>query len=140
LNLGIAEIVLLLRAFKIADVRVKLQQVWKGLRISFAVFTVLAVLNIVDAYVYWGSWLSEQCLVEVKNWSAIAFTNALCGALTTPACRNRFCIWLAALGRSGEEKHAAEEAARLIWVDFDALEQKPDAAEVIVGKPRDAGS
>ena len=60
--------------------------------------------------------------------------------MTTPACRNRFCIWLAALGRSGEEKHAAEEAARLIWVDFDALEPNTVAAEVTIGKPRDADS
>ena len=51
---GIAEIALIMRTFKIVDVRARLQQVWKGLRISFAVFTVLAVLNIVDAYVYWG--------------------------------------------------------------------------------------
>jgi MFS family permease len=134
--LGLSETVLLLRTFKIIDVRERLEQVWKLLRFSFAVLAALAVLMIAEAYVEGYQGWSLRYEDMVYGWSAIAFMNVCCAILTTGTLRNRFCVWLAALGRSTQDKLAAEEAARLIWVDFDEIGAKP----VTVGKPLDAES
>ena len=39
-------------------------------------------------------------------------------AITTPANRRRFCVWLAGLGRSLQAKAQAHMAAEAIWVDL----------------------
>jgi hypothetical protein len=120
--LGLSEIALLMQTIKIDDARTKLERIWNLLRFSFLIFSALAIFMLVDTYIFWGAFIVGNGLQdEYYDWSAIAFTNICCAIVSTPARRTRFCIWLAALGRSGEERHAAEEASRLVWVDFDVI-------------------
>ena len=117
LVVGVVEVVLLMKTFKISDTRAKYDYVWKWLRVSFPLFAVLFFIITVWSPI-WG--------YDLGAWGglfAMGVTNVLCGIVTTPTNRARFCVWLSSLGRNENDKRSAEEEARLIWVEFDTLSQ-----------------
>jgi hypothetical protein len=135
--LGVAEVLLMMRTIKIPDAPAKLDWVWKWLRVSFAVLAVVFFIQLIQAYA-WDSHMSAHRVYF--GWLSMALVNVFCGIVTTPTNRARFCVWLSSLGRNEKDKQSAEEASRLIWVEFDALDPNGSPSEPEqrqVGVPHD---
>ena len=109
--LGLAGVATVITSMcKDKDPCTKHNRMWLVARIfALLLGVVLVVLAILDA-----SFFPARSVA----YGVVAGTTLVMAATTSPGNRRRFCIWLAGLGRSAQEKAQADMAAKLIWVDL----------------------
>ena len=97
------------------EARARNMRLWASMRLFFLILVVVSVWLLLDYVLNLNSQFSENI-----GWVLLAISSLVCTTLTRPPWRNKFCVWLAGMGKKGTDFEDARNAALLVWVDFSA--------------------
>ena len=98
---------------KARDAQAMLRRVWQCSRAFFAVLFVVSIWLLIEYVAFLHSQFSENL-----GWILLAISSLLFSAVTRPAWRVRFCVWLSGVGVKVQDRAEAMGAARLIWIEL----------------------